>query len=235
MSKRTLNAIPKARFVAGLIAALALTPSLASAQATATWNGTSGATWDTTATNWTGVSGTPWNLNNGTLNTANFTSTSGNATVSGTVFVNTINYTAGSGSFAIESGTVSVGGSAPSISVNASRTLTINITLAGSTDWSKAGAGTLVLAGANTYTGNTTISAGVLNIRHNNALGATGAGNGTTINSGAALQLSNNITIAETISLNSTGIGGSGGINNLSGSNIISGAITSGSANTEGI
>jgi autotransporter-associated beta strand protein len=174
-------------------------------------------------------------LNNGTLNTANFTSTSGNATVSGTVFVNTINYTAGSGSFAIESGTVSVGGSAPSISVNASRTLTINITLAGSTDWSKAGAGTLVLAGANTYTGNTTISAGVLNIRHNNALGATGAGNGTTINSGAALQLSNNITIAETISLNSTGIGGSGGINNLSGSNIISGAITSGSANTEGI
>jgi fibronectin-binding autotransporter adhesin len=155
-------------------AALAFCIPLASA-ADGTWSATSG-TWNTTATNWTGVTGTPWDSTNGTSNTANFSATSGNSTVSGTVYVNGISYTAASGSFAIESGTISVGGTTPSISVNTSRTLTINSTLAGSTAWSKAGAGTLILGGANTYDGVTTINAGVLNIRNNTALGTTAGG-----------------------------------------------------------
>jgi autotransporter-associated beta strand protein len=94
----------------------------------------------------------------------------------------------------------------------------------------KTGNGTLTLSGNNTYSGVTTISAGNLTISHANALGATGAGSGTSIASGAVLQLSNNITIGETISLNSTGISNGGGIRNTSGNNTISGAITSGAS-----
>ena len=94
----------------------------------------------------------------------------------------------------------------------------------------KTGTGMLTLSGNNTYSGVTTISAGNLTISHANALGATGAGSGTTIASGAALQLSNNLTIGEAISLNSTGISNGGGIRNTGGDNTISGAITSGAS-----
>jgi autotransporter-associated beta strand protein len=128
-----------------------------------TWSATSG-TWDTSATNWTGVSGTPWDSTNGTSNTANFTATSGSATVSGTVFVNGISYTAASGSFAINSGTITLAGAAPSITVNPSRTLTINSTLAGSAGLTKNGTGTLDLTGANTFTGAAIVNAGILNL-----------------------------------------------------------------------
>ena len=89
---------------------------------------------------------------------------------------------------------------------------------------------TITLSGNNTYTGLTTIRNGTIAISHANALGATGADNGTTINAGGALELSNNITIAETITLNSTGISNAGGIRNTSGNNTISGAITSGAS-----
>jgi autotransporter-associated beta strand protein len=151
--------------------------------------------------------------------------------VSGTVFVNGISYTAASGSFAIESGTISVGGTTPSISVNTSRTLTINSTLAGSTAWSKAGAGTLILGGANSYDGATTINAGVLNIRNNTALGSSVGG--TTIASGAALQLQGNITITgEALSLAGGGISNDGALRNISGNNTWTGDITTQANNT---
>jgi autotransporter-associated beta strand protein len=208
-------------------ASLALCLPLASA-ADGTWTGANGATWNTTATNWTGVTGAPWDSGNGTSNTANFTATSGNATVSGTVFVNGISYTAASGSFAIESGTISVGGTTPSISVNTSRTLTINSMLAGSTAWSKAGAGTLVLGGANTYDGSTTINAGTLTISNNTALGSIVGG--TTIALGASLNLQGNITVgAEALTHNG---GTFGYLRNVSGNNAWNGDITVGSANS---
>ena len=58
----------------------------------------------------------------------------------------------------------------------------------------KDGAGTLILSGNNTYTGTTTVTVGVLNIQHANALGTTA--NGTTVTSGAALQIQGGITTA---------------------------------------
>ena len=69
----------------------------------------------------------------------------------------------------------------------------------------KAGAGTLILSGANDYTGDTTVSAGVLQAAHNTALGTT-AGN-TSVSSGAALELSGGIALAagEDITLVGTG------------------------------
>ena len=93
---------------------------------------------------------------------------------------------------------------------------------------------TLTLSGNNTYSGITTVSGNsILNIRHNNALG--GTANGTTVASGSALQLQNNITIAgETLTLNGPGLGSSntGALRNISGDNEWTENITIGSAAT---
>ena len=118
--------------------------------------------------------------------------------------------------------------------INGTRTLTVtgagDTTISGiigngSGGVTKTGTGTLTLTGANTYTGGTTISAGVLNIRNNSALGTTGTG--TTVAAGAALQLQNNITVTgEPLTLNGTGIASDGALRNISGNNTWTGAVT---------
>ena len=102
--------------------------------------------------------------------------------------------------------------------------LTVSGQISGGFGITKAGNGTLTLSGSNSYTGATTVSAGVVNIRNNAALGTT-AGS-TTINSGAALQLQDNISVAEAFNVKSSGISSNGGIRNISGNNTISGLIT---------
>lgn len=95
----------------------------------------------------------------------------------------------------------------------------------------KDGSGTLVLAGNNTYSGVTTVTSGVLNIRSNDALGSTLAG--TTVQSGAALQLQNGIAVGnEALSLSGTGVSNDGALRNISGSNTYGGAVTVASAST---
>ena len=107
---------------------------------------------------------------------------------------------------------------------------------AGAAGLSKTGAGTLTLSGQNTYAGTTLVNAGKLAITHDDALGATGDGNGTTVASGATLELRgrtsfdasgtlngySNITVAENLILNG------GTLRNLHGFNIVSGTITLG-------
>ena len=100
----------------------------------------------------------------------------------------------------------------------------------------KSGAGTWTLSGANTYARETTVSAGILNIQHSSALGqvmsnetvSTAAGAGTTVASGASLQLQNNISVgAEALSLAGNGATGQNGVLvNVSGTNSFAGAIT---------
>jgi autotransporter-associated beta strand protein len=105
----------------------------------------------------------------------------------------------------------------------------------------KSGAGLLTLSAANSYTGLTTVSAGVLNIQNATALG--GVAGGTTVASGAVLQIQNIITVgaealslsgegiaATTTSLSGTGISTSGALRNISGNNTYGGAITLASA-----
>ena len=91
----------------------------------------------------------------------------------------------------------------------------------------KNGTGTLILASANAYGGDTTVNQGVLNIRNSAALGTT-AGN-TIVNSGGELQLQGNISIAsrEELSLTGTGAGGLGSaaLRNISGGNQLNGPI----------
>jgi len=89
----------------------------------------------------------------------------------------------------------------------------------------KNGAGTLTLSGSNSYTGVTTIGAGVLIAANNNALGATN--NGTVVSNGAALYLSNNITVSgESLQLGGTGISNTGALRNVSGTNTWTGPLS---------
>ena len=187
-----------------------------------TWTGATNNVWDTTATNWSGVSGAPWDATNGPTNIATFTPPSGTTTVSGGVFVNQINYSGGN--YVINgSGTLNLAGTTPTVTVGSSSSLTFATgVLGGSQGLTTSGAGTLLLYGPNTYSGNTVISTGTLRLGNATGLGATGSGNTTTISSGAQLELANNITVAgENLTLN-----GSSTLSNQSGTNTWNGNIT---------
>jgi autotransporter-associated beta strand protein len=77
----------------------------------------------------------------------------------------------------------------PTITVNTlgtGKSATISATIAGSAGLNKAGAGILALtAAANTYSGLTTISAGIVKVTVGSSLGTTGPNNGTTVAAGA--------------------------------------------------
>ena len=94
----------------------------------------------------------------------------------------------------------------------------------------KSTAGTLLLDTSNGYTGQTTITAGVLQITNGSALGTTA--NGTTVAAtGAALEISNNITTtAEAVTLNGTGVSNGGALRSTGGTNTYAGNITLASA-----
>ncbi|MDD5262396.1 MAG: autotransporter-associated beta strand repeat-containing protein, partial [Methylacidiphilales bacterium] len=97
----------------------------------------------------------------------------------------------------------------------------------GTTSLLKTGDGTAILGGTgtNTYTGATTVSAGILRATIATALGATGAG--TTVNSGATLELAGNITLAaEPLTMTGAGVTNEASLWNQSGNNTYSGAIT---------
>jgi fibronectin-binding autotransporter adhesin len=154
------------------------------------------------ANTWTG---------NVTLGSASrINSDAGTLTISGNIGGNTQNLTVGG------AGTTSISG----IIGTTTGTLT------------KDGTGTLTLSGINTYTGATTVSAGILNIQNATALGTTAAG--TSVTGGATLQLQNGITVgAEALTLNGTGASGqTGALVNVSGTNTYGGLITLGSAST---
>ena len=108
-------------------------------------------------------------------------------------------------------------------------TFTINGVINGSGNIAKAGTGSVVLAGANTFTGTTTINNGTLNAAATNALGST---SGITVNSGGTLLLSNsgtndrindsapmtlNAQGSATVAFNTGGLSEHGGTNNTAG------------------
>nr|WP_233503434.1 autotransporter-associated beta strand repeat-containing protein [Sphingomonas psychrotolerans] len=90
------------------------------------------------------------------------------------------------------------------------------------------GSGTTILTGANTYTGTTAVSAGILNIRNGGALGSSAGG--TTVFTGAALELQGGITVAsEVLILYGTGAANGGALRNVSGNNVWGSAVSLGS------
>ena len=97
--------------------------------------------------------------------------------------------------------------------------------ISGTAGITKTGEGTLTLSAANTYTGATTISAGALNLQNATGLGTTAAG--TTVASGAALQIQGGISAgAEALTLSGAGQTSTGALLNVSGNNTYGGAIT---------
>ena len=92
----------------------------------------------------------------------------------------------------------------------------------------KDGSGDLALAGSNTYTGNTSVSAGRLAVAHNNALGSTAGG--TTVASGAQLYL-NGVTVGnESLTISGNGLASgsfiAGALRSGIGSNTYQGKVT---------
>ena len=163
----------------------------------------------------------------GTLTTGtggiNNTSTSGLKSVSTSLILGAAQSFTNNGSLTI-SGPVANGGFLLTLTgTGAAGTLSGDIS--GTGGLTKTGTGTWIVSGNNSYSGATNVSAGVLNVQSNTALGSTAGG--TTVASGAALQLQNGLTITgEALSLNGTGIGATGALRNVSGSNTWTGAVT---------
>ncbi|MFM8983255.1 MAG: autotransporter-associated beta strand repeat-containing protein, partial [Spartobacteria bacterium] len=146
--------------------------------------------------------------NNSSKNlTFNPTHTSGNNTLQLTFgnATNNVIRVAGSGNITINA---KITGSNPiSISANSSET------------------GLVFFTAANTYTGLTTVSTGILRVSNAAALGSNA--NGTTVSIGAALELSGGITIgAEALTLSGNGVSSGGALRNIAGDNTYQGAIT---------
>jgi filamentous hemagglutinin family protein len=105
----------------------------------------------------------------------------------------------------------------------------VSAILGGASNLSKTTGGTVELSGANTYSGNTTVSGGTLKVSNDTGLGVAGASL-TTVADGATLEISN-AAIASTVSLNLTGAGfvsGASGIGALvgSGTSSVAGSVT---------
>ncbi|MDR3401194.1 MAG: autotransporter-associated beta strand repeat-containing protein [Chthoniobacter sp.] len=166
--------------------------------------------WDTTTKNWD-ASADVW-LNDGTSN-AIFTGTGQTLDVNDAINVNNITFNSNGwniGDASAPSGSLTLGAPSTITVTNSTDTATLGVSIVGGA-LTKAGAGTLVLSGTNTFTGNVIVSTGILKIANNSALGDT---TGTTsVTSGASLVLTNGVTVTgETIGINGSGINSTGAL-----------------------
>ncbi len=173
-------------------------------------------------------------LGSGTLTIAGGTlSASGGARSLTNNTVANANFTIGGSQDLTLSGTFSLGAGDRTITVDNTGTTTFSGVVSNSfyANFTKAGAGRLVLSNANTYVGPTLINGGTLAITNSGALGTSTFGN--TVANGATLELSNNIAVSEgDFTITGTGVSSAGAINNLSGSNTLTGQILLGGAAT---
>lgn len=170
--------------------ALALTAEKAHAQTDYFWNaGTGGVgNWDITTQFWstlaTGPNDYTW-INSG-LEIANFGDTAGTVTLTVPITAHSLKFTTSGYIITGSTLTLSNGGVDSGAGV-----VTINSIIAGTNGLNKTGAGTLTLGGANTYTGVTNISAGIL-------VATTLANGGTASSIGASTSAAANLVINAT-------------------------------------
>lgn len=161
---------------------------------------------------------------NGVSNLGAIRSISGTNTISSTITLGSaarINVDADS-LLLTAANVISGTGLALTIGGNGSARASGTFTLGGGT-MNKDGNGTLLMNVANTYTGNTNISAGTIIPNNINAFGTSGT---VAISGSGTLGLQGAVTFARPITLSSVGNGNVGGIRNISGNNSISGLIT---------
>ncbi len=169
------------------------------------------------------------NINgNGASSTGAIRSISGTNTISSTIQMGAasrINVDAGTLTL---SNANAVNATNQNLSLGGAANLAVSGTLTiGSGNLAKDGAGTLSLAVASTYTGTTTISAGIVTFGNINAFGTTGT---ISVTGSGSLQLSGGITFARPLSISSTV--STGALRNVSGSNTISATVTLIGSNT---
>ena len=185
--------------------------------ANGTWNVDADGLWST-AGNWTpGIA-------DGSGFTASFTnditadrtvSLDGDRTLTNVVYGDSDTATAGSwilNNNSTPANNLILAGTTPTITVNAlgtAKTATISAIIQGPEGMTKQGTGTLILSGANTYTGTTIVNAGTLRL---GAAGVLADTSNLTINSGATLNMGGFAETIGTLTLNRgtiTGFGGS--------------------------
>ena len=149
---------------------------------------------------------------------------SGTSTYTGTTTINSNSTLQISGTGVLGSGTY-----ASSITNNGTfeyssgANQTLSGVIAGSGNILKDGAGTLTLAGSNTYSGTTTINAGLVAVTNPSGLGDTNGG--TIVNAFGGLDLQNVAVGAENVTL-AGGVGTYGYLSTTTGTSSLSGAIT---------
>jgi len=163
-----------------ILAAIVAT-SMASASlhaASQTWSAKVNSTWDTSTANW---AGSVW--------------TNGNDAVFGTIGAGTVNLGTGvnadrltfnAAGYTVTGGPLTLTGAAV---VTASENATLAAVVAGSAGLTTAGPGTLTLAAASTFSGNTHITGGVVDLTHGMLYGGADTAATITIGTGATLQL----------------------------------------------
>jgi filamentous hemagglutinin family protein len=129
-----------------------------------------------------------------------------------------------SGNTATSSGAITLAANSY-LSNNDGMTLTVSGPISGSYGITKANAGTVVLSGANTYSGTTTISAGTLQVGAGGTAGTLGSGS-VTNNAALSFNRSDAITVSSVISGTGTLIQAGSGTLTLSGANTYSGTTT---------
>lgn len=186
-------------------------------------NGASGGgsgDWSTVIANWDGGAiHVPW-PSTGTDNDAIFGGTAGAVTLQTPISVNDIAFDATGYTLSAVGANLTLDGTTSNLTAAPGVTATISAPIDGAgTTVNKAGSGTLTLSGPNTYTGLTTVSAGILKVGNSAALGSqTGAADGTIISPGATLDLGgvsngvNSSVGSEMITVSGSGAGGVGAI-----------------------
>ncbi|MET3654893.1 beta strand repeat-containing protein, partial [Dyella japonica] len=144
--------------------------------------------WDTASAFWnssaTGTGGTVSAWNNANLDDAVFAGTAGTVTLGAPITAH--NLTFGTTGYTLTGNTLTLGGATPTVTTNTGVSTTISSVLAGAAGLTKAGAGTLTLSGANTFSGGVNVTGGILSVNGNGALGDVSNGivmaNGTQLN-----------------------------------------------------
>jgi autotransporter-associated beta strand protein len=140
-----------------------------------------------------------------TLNAGSLSTGTGTATLNGDV--------TSTGASSV-SGKLALGAATRTFSVTAAAdTLTVSAAVSGGVGLTKSGAGTLILSGANTYSGPTTLGNGTLAVGGNSALGTgtvslqagTLRANGAAVSLANAVSLDGNVTLGGTLALTFTG------------------------------